>query len=160
MTSISQPNSVAVGSVPHAINTVGGLGRIVRTRDSSVAASGDLGAEVDQGGGRIMLHNVNGFTHERSAEIRSYLKEHGQEGWLIVLLTEVNVDWRESFDSLKVMTRWAQHRHVQFAHNTFEGKKGLYQPGGVAIVSLGQAVAKVLSTEKDNSGLGRWCSVQ
>ena len=160
MTSISQPGSVAVGSVQQAINTVGGLGRIVRTRDRLVSASGDLGAEVDQGVGRIMLHNVNGFTHERSEEIRSYLNDHGQEGWVIVLLTEINVDWRESFESFKVMTRWAQHRHVHFAHNTFEGKKGLYQPGGVAIVSLGQAAAKVLSTEMDSSGLGRWCSVQ
>ena len=161
MSSLSRRDSVAVRSVPQASNTVGVVGRISFTRNQESRGVGpDPSREVDQGGVRIMLHNVNGLTQERSDELRSYLSAHGQEGWWIILLTELNVDWRESFASLKVMTRWAQYRHVQFAHNTFEGKNGLYQPGGVAIVSLGMAAAKVLSTERDSSGLGRWCSVQ
>ena len=70
------------------------------------------------------------------------------------------MDWRESYESLKTMTRWGVQRHVHFAHNTFDMRNRLYQPGEVAILSLGLAAAKVLAMDMDETGLGRWCSVQ
>lgn len=114
----------------------------------------------DQLEGRFLLQNVNGLTEEKAAEIFTFLREDSKGGWLILLLTELNVDWRESRDSLKMLTRWPVHRHAHFSHNTFDRKARLFQPGGVAIVSLGTAAAKVLHTERDPSGLGRWCSVR
>ncbi len=116
--------------------------------------------EANEGRGRILLQNVNGFTDERSSEIRSFLEEDQNNGWLIIMLTEVNVDWRVSFQSFKSMTRWHSQRHIVFGHNCCERKDRLFQPGGVAIVSLGAAAARILKTEADPSGLGRWCGVQ
>jgi len=110
--------------------------------------------------GKILLQNASGFTSEKASELRRFLQEDGDEGWMVVLLTEVNVDWRESYESLKAMTHWSKQRHVHYAHNTWERNYRLFQPGGVAMISFGQAAAKVLSTERDESGLGRWCSVQ
>lgn len=111
--------------------------------------------------GRMILQNVNGLTRERVEELRRSV-ELDQTGaqCAILLLTEINVDWRESFLSFKEMTRWRCPRHVHFSHNITERKGRLYQPGGVAILSFGGAAARVVATESDPTGLGRWCAVQ
>ena len=117
---------------------------------------------TDGSKGWMILQNVNGFTSDRAEEIKAFLgSDQGQGTCAIMLLTELNVDWRRTQHSLAAMVRSRIPKHVVFAHNTTErGSLSSYQPGGVAIISFGAASARVIGTETDSSGLGRWCSVQ
>ena len=133
------------------------------SQSQSVSAAG-LGQQAPHTAerGRMILLNVNGFTQERADEIKHSVEsdQRGEARCAILILTELNVDWRESFKNIKEMTRWRCSRHVHFSHNTTERKGRVYQPGGVANLWFGGAAARVVATEADPTGLGRWCAVQ
>ena len=96
MTSVSQLGLAAVEPRQQASLTARGMGRMYYSRTAGSSAelrnSGESRYNADQMEGRFQLQNVNGFTVEKAEEIFRFLRDDSNGGWLIVLLTEINVD--------------------------------------------------------------------
>ena len=80
----------------------------------------------------------------------------------IVCLSEINKDWRMvSYEnSIWGATQsWQEHRRIQISHNTSSPTQRVYQPGGTAMMILGELTFRISFQGSDPRRLGRWSSI-
>ena len=80
----------------------------------------------------------------------------------IVSLSEINKDWRmvNYENSIWGATQsWQEHRRIQTSNNTSSPTHRAYQPGGTAMMILGELTFKISLQGSDPRRLGRWISI-
>ena len=80
----------------------------------------------------------------------------------IIALTEINKDWRKiSYEnSIWGATQpWQEHRRIQVSHNTSSPASRVYQPGGTAMMMLGELTFRISHQGDDPRQLGRWSTI-
>lgn len=110
---------------------------------------------------RLCFQNIGGLpveeNHERYQDITASMEEHHMD-YLGIIETDLNfkylhkkAQWRDRFKHVK-----KQHSKVTYnKHQTINEKKVW---GGCGFIMSGSASHRVLKTEEDPSGLGRWIS--
>ena len=79
----------------------------------------------------------------------------------IVGLSEVNRNWNVIKASHRWYDRtksWFETSHSTITHNVQDLEATPYQPGGNILISINKAAHRVLKSERDTTGLGRWTS--
>ena len=79
----------------------------------------------------------------------------------IVGLSEINKDWRKiKYDnSIWSATQpWHEHRRVQVSYNSTSPARKEFQPGGTAMMVMGELTFRISCQSSDHRNLGRWSS--
>ena len=79
----------------------------------------------------------------------------------IVGLSEINKDWRKiKYDnSIWSATQpWHEHRRVQVSYNSTSPARKECQPGGTAMMVMGELTFRISCQSSDHRNLGRWSS--
>ena len=111
---------------------------------------------------RVAFQNINGFGANKEAIkhqiIREFIKKNEID---IYAISEVNVNWRitSKKNSINELTRgWFEQQRVAVGYNQKDRSCGNYQPGGVGIITQGEAALRHIKSTQDPKKLGRWIS--
>ena len=81
----------------------------------------------------------------------------------VIGMSETNRNWYQIDTDHRWHERtkgWFENSHTILAHNTTDIESSSYQPGGNLLLSIGKASHRVIKSEKDPTGLGRWVSTR
>ena len=109
---------------------------------------------------RVAFQNINGLPKSKQhPKNKDFVEMEARLQVDVLGISEVNLYWPkvDVQDQLQARTReWWQTSHTNKAFLNEEGISSHFQPGGTAIMSIGQVSSRVIESGKDKSGMGRW----
>jgi exonuclease III len=111
---------------------------------------------------RLLLSNIGGLVGERLEEKKVGLKELFIQSEIdVVAITELGQNEKriQEKETLRELTRgWSETMATRTAtnHHFDSGQKRLY--GGTGLIVANELASRIIKTEKDPTGLGRWVS--
>ena len=116
---------------------------------------------------RILLHNTNGIGFVTDKRCKETLKMEKlkklilSQDFDIVGLSEINKDWRKiQYDNSiwSATQSWHEHRRIQVSYNSTSPARKEFQPGGTAMMVMGELTFRISHQGSDHRNLGRWSS--
>ena len=111
---------------------------------------------------RIIFQNINGWgtkVNSNKPELIRRLMEEKEAD--IMSMAEVNVNWDRvgiQISMNRTCKKWFKVSKTSTAYNQHDKKGNKHQPGGTAIISVGDIALRVTNYEQDERRIGRWCS--
>eukprot|EP00957_Ditylum_brightwellii_P113455 8650000-Ditylum_brightwellii.AAC.1 len=106
----------------------------------------------------IYFQNVNGIATEE--DLKAYMKDMVGKEFSIWGLAETNVNWTPN------MIAQAKYYSSKILNNftlvgiSSDDPAGFYQQGGTCTAITGKMVERIIKSDSNSSGLGRWSYVQ
>ena len=113
---------------------------------------------------RIGLLNPSGFTLQSESakddQLRNLMKEMEVD---VMCFPKVNICWHKLMPCNRLEERtlgWFEMLHQSVAYNYRDREATRHQYGGTMILSVNNAACKVMGSDRDTTGLGRWTSTR
>ncbi len=128
--------------------------------ENSVNWGDNISSNKDNNIIRIMFQNIGGlgYNHENSKaeSLKNFMNQYEVD---IMTMAEVNVNWRRvtrQYSIYDLANQWFESKTISFAYNQRARCKTGHLPGGVGIISRGEAALRNKEAKQDKSRLGRW----